>query len=153
TPDDKVKARCAPRVPGAPAQAGRGGRAGGGGGGGGGNAAPTPEGRGPAMGVTTRINTVLRDNMPALRLIASGGGRIPGLIVAQNGAGQIYDQATPQPAGAILRNEDYGRISRIAQDGPPVAAEFNIQNQYYPDGKTSYVTVAEIRGTEKPDEV
>ena len=38
-----------------------------------------------------RINALLRDNMPALRLTAQGPGRIPGVIVAQNGAGQIYD--------------------------------------------------------------
>src|SRR4029077_18534498 len=54
---------------------------------------------------------------------------------------------------AILRNDDYGRIYRIIADGTPVTVEFNIENTYYPDGKTSYVTVAEIRGSEKPDEV
>ena len=40
-------------------------------------------------------------------------GRIPGVIVAQNGAGQIYDDTTPQPPAVILRNDDYGRIFRI----------------------------------------
>jgi hypothetical protein len=155
TPDDQVKARYAPPDPNAPPAAGRGGRGapGGPGGGGRGAATPAPEGRLTAAEVNARITTLLRDNMPALRLTASGAGRIPGLIVAQNGAGQIYDQATPQPAGAILRNDDYGRIFRISQDGTPVTAEFNIQNAYFPEGKTSYNTVAEIRGTDKADEV
>ena len=53
----------------------------------------------------------------------------------------------------ILRNDDYGRISRIIADGTPVSVEFNVQNQYFPEGKTSYVTVGEIPGTDKADEV
>jgi hypothetical protein len=150
--DDTVKATYAPPDPNAPAGAGRGGR-GGGGRGGAAAAAPAPAGHLSAQQVTQRINELLRDNMPALRITASGAGRIPGVIVAQNGAGQIYDQATPQAPGVILRNDDYGRIFRIIQDGTPVSVEFNITNQYFPEGQTSYITVAEIPGTEKPDEV
>src|SRR6185436_15044186 len=92
-------------------------------------------------------------NPPALRLVAQGGGRIPGVIVAQNGTGQIYDDVTPQSPAVILRNDDYGRIFRTTQDGTPVSVEFNVQNQYFPEGKTSYVTVGEIPGTDKADEV
>jgi len=103
--------------------------------------------------VNQRITAFLRDNMPALRLTAQGPGRIPGVIVAQNGAGQIYNDTTPQPPAVILRTDDYGRIFRIIADGTPVTVEFNVQNQYFPEGKTSYVTVAEIPGTDKADEV
>ena len=133
---------------------GRGGR-GGGGGGRGGRGAPAapPEGHLSAQQVTQRITQLLRDNPPALRLTAQGGGRIPGVIVAQNGAGQIYDDTTPQSPAVILRNDDYGRIFRIIADGTPVSVEFNVQNQYFPEGKTSYVTVGEIPGTDKADEV
>jgi carboxypeptidase Q len=91
--------------------------------------------------------------MPALRLTAQGPGRIPGVIVAQNGAGQIYDDTTPQPPAVILRTDDFGRIYRIIADGTPVRVEFNISNQFFPEGKTSYVTVGEIPGTDKADEV
>src|SRR6185503_14390876 len=35
----------------------------------------------------------------------------------------------------------------------PVSVEFNVTNQYFPEGSTSYVTVAEIPGTDKADEV
>src|SRR5579871_52564 len=151
TPDDQVKARYAPPLPGVPEPAGRGGRAGGAGA----AAAPAsvPDGHLSAQQVTAQINDLLRDNPPALRLLASGAGRIPGVIVAQNGAGQIYDLKTPQSPGAILRNDDYGRIYRIIQDGTPVTAEFTIENKYFPDGNTSYVTVGEIPGTDKADEV
>ena len=153
TPDDQVRARYAPRDPNE-AAAGRGSRGGGPGGRGrGGAQAPVPEGHLSAQQVNQRIAAFLRDNMPALRLTAQGPGRIPGVIVAQNGAGQIYDDTTPQPPAVILRTDDYGRIFRIIQDGTPVSVEFNISNQYFPQGKTSYVTVAEIPGTDKADEV
>jgi hypothetical protein len=53
----------------------------------------------------------------------------------------------------VMSNEDYGRISRILADGTDVTLEFNIVNRIYPEGKTSYNTVAEIPGTDKTDEV
>ena len=52
-----------------------------------------------------------------------------------------------------MRNEDYGRISRILADGTPVELEFNIVNKVYPEGTTAYNTIAEIPGTDKKDEV
>jgi len=153
TPDEQAKARYQPD-PNAPND-GRGGRGGGPGGGRGGRGGQptTPEGHLTPQQVNQRITAFLRDNMPALRLTAQGPGRIPGVIVAQNGAGQIYNDTTPQPPAVILRTDDYGRIFRIIADGTPVTVEFNVQNQYFPEGKTSYVTVAEIPGTDKADEV
>ncbi|MFN2578971.1 MAG: M20/M25/M40 family metallo-hydrolase [Pyrinomonadaceae bacterium] len=53
----------------------------------------------------------------------------------------------------VMSNEDYGRITRILADGTEVTLEFNIANRVYPEGTTSYNTVAEIPGTDKPDEV
>ena len=65
---------------------------------------------------------------------------------------RTYDIAKVVPT-VVLRNEDYGRISRILADGTPVKLEFSIQNKTYPEGKTSYNTVAEIPGTDRKDEV
>ncbi len=146
TPDDQVRARYSPND----SSRGRGGR------GypfGRGRGAPPPAGHLSAREVTVRVTEFLRTHMPALRLNSQGGGRIPGAIVAQNGPGQIYDDTTPQPPAVILRNDDAGRIYRLMADGTPVSVQFNVQNQYFPDGKTSYVTVAEIPGTDKADEV
>jgi carboxypeptidase Q len=53
----------------------------------------------------------------------------------------------------VMSNEDFGRISRILDDGTEVVLEFNIVNRIYPEGATSYNTVAEIRGSDKADEV
>ena len=144
-PDEQVRARFQPGDNGR----GRGGR----GGRGFGAQPPVPDGHLTPQQVNQRITQLLRDNPPALRLVAMGPGRIPGVIVAQNGAGQIYDDKTPQSPAVILRTDDYGRIFRIIEDGTPVAVEFNVSNQYFPEGKTSYVTVAEIPGTDKADEV
>jgi Zn-dependent M28 family amino/carboxypeptidase len=52
-----------------------------------------------------------------------------------------------------MRNEDYGRIARILDDHTPVTIEANIVNKMYPEGKTSYNTIAEIPGTDRKDEV
>ena len=52
-----------------------------------------------------------------------------------------------------MRNEDYGRISRLLADKRQVELEFEIVNRSYPEGRTSYNTIAEIPGSDKADEV
>src|SRR4249919_2727083 len=52
-----------------------------------------------------------------------------------------------------MRNEDYGRIARTLDDGTPVEIQAEIVNKTYPEGKTSYNTIAEIAGGDKADEV
>lgn len=63
-----------------------------------------------------------------------------------------FDPAKFPPA-VVVSNEDFGRMQRILADGTPIEAEFNIVNQIYPEGKTSYNTISEIAGTDKKDEV
>jgi carboxypeptidase Q len=65
---------------------------------------------------------------------------------------RTYDPARVVPT-VVMRNEDYGRVARILADGTPVELEFNIVNRVYPEGRTSYNTLAEIEGTDKKDEV
>jgi carboxypeptidase Q len=65
---------------------------------------------------------------------------------------RTYDVDKVVPT-VVVRNEDYGRIARILDDGTPVQLEFNIVNHVYPDGKTSYNTIAEIPGSDRKDEV
>lgn len=47
----------------------------------------------------------------------------------------------------VLRNEDYGRITRLLADGAKVELEFNIVNRLFPAGRTAYNAIAEIPGT------
>ena len=53
----------------------------------------------------------------------------------------------------ILRNEDYGRITRVLADGTPVKLEINITNRLFPEGKIQQNLLAEIVGTDKKDEL
>lgn len=60
---------------------------------------------------------------------------------------------TKFPPAVVVSNEDFGRMQRVLANGSTIEAEFNIVNQIYPEGKTSYNTISEIAGTDKKDEV
>jgi hypothetical protein len=90
-------------------------------------------------------------------LVASGAlvrindaGREHGQIRAFNN--RTFDVSKAVPT-VVMRNEDYGRISRILAGGTPVELEFDIVNRSYPEGRTSYNVIGEIPGTDKADEV
>jgi hypothetical protein len=108
----------------------------------------------PRPGALT--NVVVNERVDAM-LVASGAivrlndaGRDHGQIRAfQN---RTYDTSKAVPT-VVLRNEDYGRISRLLANGQPVSLEFTIHNREYPEGRTSYNAVAEIAGTDRKDEV
>jgi carboxypeptidase Q len=77
-------------------------------------------------------------------------GRELGQIIAFNSL--RYDTSKVVPT-VVMRNEDYGRIWRLVSDGRAVALELQIVNTTYPDGRTSYNTIAEIPGSDKRQEV
>jgi carboxypeptidase Q len=136
-PDDQVRAQYDPNNPNA-GQFGRGGR--------GGQAGDPP----PMSNneIARRVDEFLVANGAKLRV--NDAAREHGQIIAFNN--RTYDLAKAVPT-VVLRNEDYGRISRILADGTPVELEFNIVNRVYPEGRTAYNTVSEIPGTDKRDEV
>jgi hypothetical protein len=97
--------------------------------------------------VNNAVTALMLDAGVAIRI--NDAGRAHGQIRAfQN---NTYD-VTKAPPTVILRNEDYGRITRILANGTPVRLEFTIVNQTFPPGP-SYNAVAEIPGTDKADEV
>ena len=131
--------------PNAPPQEGRGGR----GGGGRGNqpAEPPDPSRLSGAAVNNALNAMIQKAGVAVRI--NDAGRDHGQIRAfQN---NTYD-ITKAPPTVVLRNEDYGRITRILANGTPVKLEFTIVNRTYPGG-VSYNAIAEIPGTDKADEV
>ncbi|MGE3344535.1 MAG: M20/M25/M40 family metallo-hydrolase [Vicinamibacterales bacterium] len=150
--DEDMKAQFNPDPNAAAGSVGRGGRAGGppAARGGGRAGAPAPEG--PARLTTGEVNAAIDAFL--LRVGAgvrvNDAGREHGQIRAF--AHSAYDHTKTVPT-VVLRNEDYGRITRIMADGTPVRLEFTIANNHYPAGKTSYNAVAEIRGSDKADEV
>ncbi len=114
---------------------------------------PTPT---PAPGPTPltgqqladQLDKFLKDNGARLRV--NDAGREHGQIRAFNNRTFDVNKAVPT---VVMRNEDYGRISRILADGTEVVLEFDIVNRIYPEGRTSYNTIAEISGSDKADEV
>jgi acetylornithine deacetylase/succinyl-diaminopimelate desuccinylase-like protein len=101
-----------------------------------------------ARQINTQIDDFLVANQAALRI--DDAGRWNGIVTAPNN--RTYDE-TKQVPTLVMRNDDYGRISRILADGAPVRLEFDIVNKWYPEGHTSYNTIAEIPGTDKKAEV
>ena len=150
--DEAMKGRFGGGPVAAPGTAGRGNRAGG----------PAPAGRaggatpaaqtGPARLNAGQVNQAVEAFLMRVGagLRINDAGREHGQIRAFGHA--AYDHTKTIPT-VVLRNEDYGRITRILADGTPVRLEFNIVNNHYPEGKTSYNAIAEIRGTDKADEV
>jgi hypothetical protein len=96
----------------------------------------------------TQIDKFLKESGAVVRV--NDAAREHGQIRAFNNRTFDVDKAIPT---VVMRNEDYGRISRIMSDGTEVQLEFNIVNRVYPEGSTSYNTIAEIRGSDKADEV
>jgi carboxypeptidase Q len=115
---------------------------------GGRGAAPAPGDRLTAREVNTQIDDFLVANKAALRI--DDAGRWNGIVTAPNN--RTYDK-TKQPPTLVMRNDDFGRIARVLADGTPVTIEANIVNTWYPEGHTSYNTIAEIPGSDKKDEI
>lgn len=114
----------------------------------GGRGPQAPGDRLSARQVATAIDDFLVANHAALRI--DDAGRPEGIVTAPNE--RTYDP-TKQPPTLVMRADDYGRIARVLADGTPVTLEFTIQNTWYPEGATSYNTIAEIPGTDKKGEV
>jgi carboxypeptidase Q len=101
-----------------------------------------------ARQISEQVDKFLLDSGAALRVNDSALDH--GQVRAFNN--RTFDLTKAIPT-VVMRNEDYGRISRILADGTPVQLEFNIVNKTYPEGATSYNVVGELAGTDKKDEV
>jgi len=119
-----------------------------GGGGGRGGPPQLPPGQLTTQEVGRAIDQFLVENGALVRV--NDAGRAYGLIIAQQNG--TYDLSRSVPT-LVMRNEDFGRISRILADGTSVKLKVNIQNKIYTEGKKSYNVIAEIPGTDKSDEV
>jgi len=113
---------------------------------------PTPDPNAPKpltnAQIAEQLDLFLRDNGAVVRV--NDAGREFRQIRAFNNRTFDVDKAVPT---VVMSNEDFGRITRILADGTDVTLEFNIVNHVYPEGTTSYNTVAEIPGSDKADEV
>jgi len=96
---------------------------------------------------------LLRSEQPAAVLQSSGwtygiirnGGHFDGRAARDS----IYN---PVP-NLLVAHEQYGTLYRVAQRGLPARVELNLQTRFLDDTRTPANVVAEIRGTDKADEV
>jgi len=117
-----------------------------------------PQGQGQQQGgqrrvltpaqVNDQFNQFLIDNGVPVRI--NDAGMDLGLIRAFQNTNYDVSKRTPT---VMMRNEDYGRIWRLLDDGRQVELEFDIVNRTYPEGRTNYNTIAEIPGSDKADEL
>ena len=98
--------------------------------------------------VAMQVDQFLVDSGALVRI--NDAGRAHGVIVAQQN--YTYDLARAVPT-LVMRNEDYGRITRIMEDGTPVTLRIDIRNREYAEGTTVYNAIGEIPGTDKKDEI
>jgi hypothetical protein len=98
--------------------------------------------------VGEQLDKFLLDGGAVVRV--NDAAREHGQIRAFNNRTFDVDRVVPT---VVLRNEDYGRVSRLLADGLDVALEFDIRNRTFPEGATAYNVVAEISGTDRRDEV
>jgi carboxypeptidase Q len=113
---------------------------------------PTPAANAPKpltnRQVNEQLDAFLKANGAEVRV--NDAGREFRQIRAFNNPSFDVNKVIPT---VVMSNEDFGRISRILNDGTEVVLEFNIVNRVYPEGATSYNTIGEIRGSDKADEV
>ncbi|MEO7135256.1 MAG: M20/M25/M40 family metallo-hydrolase [Vicinamibacterales bacterium] len=102
----------------------------------------------PAAQVAEQLDQFLVSAAAVGRI--NDAGREHGQIRAFNN--RTFDVAKAVPT-VVMRNEDYGRISRVLADGTPVELELDIVNRTIPEGATVYNVVAEIPGSDKAQEV
>lgn len=98
--------------------------------------------------INERIDKFLLENRAAVRI--NDAGREHGQIRAFDNPGFDVTKTVPT---VVMRNEDYGRISRLLADGTAVSLEFDIRSRTISEGATSYNVIGEITGTDKTDEV
>ena len=98
--------------------------------------------------IAEQLDAFLKENGAAIRV--NDAGREFRQIRAFNNSTFDVNRVIPT---VVMSNEDFGRITRILNDGTEVVLEFNIVNRVYPEGVTSYNTIGEIRGSDKADEV
>ncbi|MGB7210394.1 MAG: M20/M25/M40 family metallo-hydrolase [Pyrinomonadaceae bacterium] len=140
-PDEDMKKRFDPSNP--TPQGGPGGP-------GGPRGTPPPARPGALTGaqIGEQVDKFLVDNKVRLRVNDSGMNL--GLMRAFNN--RTFDIKKVVPT-IVMRNEDFGRITRLLAHKTPVKLEFDIRNRLVPEGTTSYNMIGEIFGSDKKDEV
>ena len=102
-----------------------------------------------------RINTEFRQKREAAYAAAKIAGTVRptrgDLIVTGGNYRQAYDKLPEVPAIDLLKAQ-YDELAKLIKDGKPVVLEFDIRNHFKKGPIPLYNVIAEIPGTEHPDE-
>ncbi len=101
-----------------------------------------------ASEVERRVARFLKANGALVRV--NDGRRENGQIVAFHNSSYDVDAVVPT---IVMRNEDYGRVTRLLSSGTPVELEIVVVNRLHPEGRSAYNAIAEIEGSDLKHEV
>jgi hypothetical protein len=106
----------------------------------------------PNVLTTNQINEQLDQFLVSAGAAArvNDAGRDHGQIRAFNN--RTFDVTKAVPT-VVMRNEDYGRLTRLMADGLAVQLEIEIVNRTYPEGRIEHNVVADIPGSDKAHEI
>ena len=111
-------------------------------------ATPDPTRPLTANQIEERLSAFLAEQDVVARI--TDAGRDHGQIRAFNN--RTFDPSKAPPT-LVMRNEDYGRIWRLLENGRAVEVELEMVNRLHADGKTAYNVIAEIPGSDKASEI
>ena len=112
---------------------------------------PAGRGRDPSIRefANRRMQFYLDEGVAALIEPGRGSG---GTVFVQSGGSRNPDDPAV-PTQLVMAVEHYGRIARTLAKDIPVTVEADVRNTFYDDDLSSYNVIAEIRGTDKSDEI
>jgi hypothetical protein len=110
-----------------------------------------PEGQGPSEKEQDKIDAALAEAKVA-GIINKDRDRA-GELVHTGGRYKVDWADLPEVAQVILRGDQHDGIAKRLSDGEPVELEFSIDNRFFKGPVPQNNVIAEIRGSEKPDEV
>jgi carboxypeptidase Q len=84
--------------------------------------------------------------------VSAAGGRTPELVIT-SGNWRVDPNNLPKGRRVIVRKSDMDKISANLAVGKDVVLEFKLDQKWVKGPRPQYNIVAEIKGTEKPDEV
>ncbi len=100
------------------------------------------------QGEPSEVEKALSESGIAGRVYGSNGD-----LVITSGQWKIDPEKLPTERRVSIRKKDMDSIQKHIVDGKEVLLEFDIENKFIKGPKQNYNVVAEIPGTERPDEV
>ena len=103
---------------------------------------------GPRGGVSVADTSTLRwlVNEGVTAIMLADASHVGGDVGTNNGASRIA--GAPQVPTVHVGQESYGRIARMLEKNVPVMLELNMQNNFFPENRSSFNIIGEIPGTD-----